>query len=169
MKICLVTNDTEEIARELAYRAKFIDKDENENMTRFFYTGDRFQEVVEEIVKNTHYYLKSRQTLDEETKKWMRKRYLDQVYVLAECKPHQKELFVKVQQDLGQSVAVAINNMSDYPALKQADVSISAKASCDVIKQNSSVLLEEFEFEQFEASLMMGKQVYKNIQKYMTF
>lgn len=48
----------------------------------------------------------------------MRKRYLDQVYVLAECKPHQKELFVKVQQDLGQSVAVAINNMSDYPALK---------------------------------------------------
>jgi hypothetical protein len=42
MKVCLVTNDTEDIAKELAYRAKFIDKEENENISRFFYTGDRF-------------------------------------------------------------------------------------------------------------------------------
>jgi magnesium-transporting ATPase (P-type) len=47
--------------------------------------------------------------------------------------------------------------MSDYPALKQADVSISSRSSCDVIKQNSSILLDEFDFEQFEAALMMGK------------
>lgn len=70
---------------------------------------------------------------------------------------------------MGSTVAVTINGMSDYAAMQQADVTICSSTQCDVIKQSADIILTEYNFDKLEDALMMGKQVYKNVQKFLTF
>lgn len=59
--------------------------------------------------------------------------------------------------------------MADAAALKEACVGICMKSACDVAKDSADIILLESEFAHIRSVLMWGRNLNKNMQRFLTF
>lgn len=78
-------------------------------------------------------------------------------------------LFVGILKDIGAVVLMAGESMNDCKAMKKADVGISLDKGCDIAKDSADLVFMKNNFEQIKASLMWGRQLYMNVQKFLAF
>lgn len=64
---------------------------------------------------------------------------------------------------------MAGESIADAGALREADVGIAMRSGCDVAKDNSDIVLLENKFSQIRTSLMWGRLLYKNVERFLTF
>lgn len=91
------------------------------------------------------------------------------IKVLAECSPDQKRLFVKGYRYLGAAVLMAGDSIDDQASLKDANVGVSLANACDVAKDNADLVVLDNDLNQVKASVMWGRQLYMNVQKFLVF
>lgn len=92
------------------------------------------------------------------------------VRVLAQCTPEDKYFFVGALRVIGAVVMMAGESISDIDALKSADVGIAMDNGCDAAKDNADlVIVKDAAFKNVKDSLMWGRQLYQNVQKFLVF
>lgn len=92
-----------------------------------------------------------------------------QLKVMSRCKPIHKEVLVTALQAYGAHVAMCGESIADANALKAADVGIAMRSGCDVAKDKSDIVLLENDFGQIRTSLMWGRLLYKNVERFLTY
>lgn len=92
-----------------------------------------------------------------------------QMRIMYRCTPFHKELLVTALQAYGAHVAMVGESIADADALKVADVGIAMRSGCDVAKDKSDLVLLKNDFEQIRTSLMWGRLLYKNVERFLTF
>jgi len=97
------------------------------------------------------------------------KAFATRAKVIARCSPEDKLFFVKVLQKAKAQIAVVGDSMADSAALKEASVGVAMKTACDVAKDNSDIILLKSEFKQIRTALMWGRNLNKNMQRFLTF
>jgi len=96
-------------------------------------------------------------------------KFMGPIKVIARCTPADKLFFVKLLQYNKAQCAVVGDSMADAAALKAATVGICMKSACDVAKMNADVILLENEFTHIRTALMWGRQLSRNMQRFLTF
>lgn len=91
------------------------------------------------------------------------------VKVIARCTPEDKLFFTNLLQYNKAQCAVVGDSMADAAALKAATVGICMKSACDVAKMNADVILLESQFTHIRTALMWGRQLTRNMQRFLTF
>ena len=92
---------------------------------------------------------------------------LDNVRVLAEVKPSQKERIVKLLQSSGKTVAYFGDGINDAPAIKAADVGISVDTAVDVAKSAASIVLLAKDLSVLADGVALGRRTFVNTLKYV--
>lgn len=59
--------------------------------------------------------------------------------------------------------------MADASALKEACVGIVMKEACDVAKDSSDIILLESQFSHIRTTLMWGRVLNRNMQRFLTY
>jgi magnesium-transporting ATPase (P-type) len=94
----------------------------------------------------------------------------DKNKVLAYATPKEKLTYVSLLMACGAVVTMAGESIADVQSLKQADVGITLDGGCDVAKDNADlVIVREANFDNIKTSLMWGRQLYANVQKFIVF
>jgi len=106
---------------------------------------------------------------DEASLKEKFNKFMGPIKVIARCTPADKLFFVKLLQYNKAQCAVVGDSMADAAALKAATVGICMKSACDVAKMNADVILLENEFTHIRTALMWGRQLSRNMQRFLTF
>lgn len=91
------------------------------------------------------------------------------VKVVARCTPDDKFFLVKLLQFMSAQVAVVGDSQADALSLKEATVGISMRSGCDVAKDASDLVLLKNDFAQIRTSIMWGRLLNKNMQKFLAF
>jgi magnesium-transporting ATPase (P-type) len=97
------------------------------------------------------------------------KAFAGSIKVVARCTPEDKLFFVKILQKNKAQVAVVGDSMADAAALKEACVGIVMKSACDVAKDSSDIILLESEFAHIRTALMWGRNLNRNMQRFLQF
>lgn len=59
--------------------------------------------------------------------------------------------------------------MADAAALKEASVGVVMKSACDVAKDSADIILLESEFSHIRTALMWGRNLNRNMQRFLQF
>lgn len=87
--------------------------------------------------------------------------------VFAKLSPMQKARIIKALQHKGHTVGFLGDGINDAPALKDADVGISVDTASDIAKESADIILLEKSLLVLEDGIIIGRQVYGNIMKYI--
>lgn len=91
------------------------------------------------------------------------------IKILSRAKPDDKERLVRLLKRNGNVVAVTGDGTNDAPALNAADVGLSMGDGTAVAKEASDITILDNSFKSICNSVMWGRSLYKNIQRFITF
>lgn len=92
------------------------------------------------------------------------------VTVFARIMPNQKLRIVNALKSLGEVVAMTGDGVNDAPALKAAHIGIAMGGrGTDVAREASSIVLLDDEFSAIVHTIRLGRRIYDNLQKAMTY
>jgi len=95
---------------------------------------------------------------------------LPRLQVLARSTPQDKKLLVKRLKAMGEVVAVTGDGTNDAPALRKAHVGLAMNIEgTGVAKQASDIIILDDNFASIVKSVMWGRNVRENIQKFLQF
>lgn len=145
ISVKIVTGDTPGTAKEIGRQVGlWTDKDTD---SRNIITGPEFEALS-----------------DEE----LRERVLD-LKIIARARPMDKKRLVETLQALNQVVAVTGDGTNDAPALKAAHVGLSMGDGTSVAKEASDITIIDNSFGSIGRSVMWGRSLYQNIQRFILF
>lgn len=144
IKIKIVTGDTpgtaKEIGRQIGLCGENVSQDE-------LITGPEFAALSDAEVKARVGALK----------------------IIARARPLDKERLVKALQAGNEVVAVTGDGTNDAPALHAAHVGLSMGAGTSVAKEASDITIIDNSFASIGRSVMWGRSLFKNIQRFILF
>ncbi|MFA6832065.1 MAG: cation-translocating P-type ATPase, partial [Bacteroidaceae bacterium] len=143
----IVTGDTPGTARQIARQIGiWLDAEDNENKWSLL-TGSEFEAYSdEELLPN-----------------------LDTLKIIARARPLDKARLVRLYQQMNKVVAVTGDGTNDAPALNQAQVGLSMGDGTSVAKEASDITIIDNSFASISKSVMWGRSLYQNIQRFILF
>ena len=91
------------------------------------------------------------------------------IKIMSRARPMDKERLVRLQQSLGEVVAVTGDGTNDAPALKSAQVGLSMGDGTLVAKEASDITILDNSFRSIARAVMWGRSLYLNIQRFVLF
>lgn len=144
IRIKIVTGDTIPTACEIGRQIGLVTPEDNE---RNFITGPEFAALSDAELEE---------------------RILD-LKIIARARPMDKKRLVETLQKKGQVVAVTGDGTNDAPALKAAHVGLSMGDGTSVAKEASDITILDNSFTSITRSVMWGRSLYLNIQRFILF
>ena len=97
------------------------------------------------------------------------KRRIPMIKIMSRARPMDKERLVRLQQSVGEVVAVTGDGTNDAPALKAAQVGLSMGDGTTVAKEASDITILDNSFRSISRAVMWGRSLYLNIQRFILF
>ncbi|MDF0517690.1 cation-translocating P-type ATPase [Bradyrhizobium yuanmingense] len=95
---------------------------------------------------------------------------VSKVNIFARVLPEQKLRIVQALKRSGEIVAMTGDGVNDAPSLKAAHIGIAmGDRGTDVAREASSIVLLDDDFSSIVASIRLGRRIYDNLRKAMTF
>jgi Ca2+-transporting ATPase len=95
---------------------------------------------------------------------------IGEVSIFARAVPEQKLRIVQALKANGEVVAMTGDGVNDSPALKAADIGIAMGGrGTDVARESAGLVLLDDDFSSIVAAVRLGRRIYDNLQKAMTF
>lgn len=95
---------------------------------------------------------------------------LPQLCVVARSTPTDKYILVQALQEMGEIVSVTGDGTNDVPALIKADVGMAmGKCGTELAKEASDIIVLDDDFRSIVKSVLWGRCVYNNIQRFLQF
>ena len=91
------------------------------------------------------------------------------IKIMSRARPMDKERLVRLQQSVGEVVAVTGDGTNDAPALKSAQVGLSMGDGTNVAKEASDITILDNSFRSIARAVMWGRSLYLNIQRFVLF
>lgn len=92
---------------------------------------------------------------------------VDRVAIFARLAPEDKARIIRALQALGHVVGYLGDGINDAPALRAADVGISAEGGVDVAREAADIILLEKSLMVLQEGVLEGRKVFANILKYI--
>ena len=92
---------------------------------------------------------------------------VERTTVFAELTPRQKAHVVEVLQDNGHTVGFLGDGMNDLPAIRKADVGISAESAAQTVRDAADVILLHKDLGVLEEGIREGRKTFVNMSKYI--
>lgn len=78
-------------------------------------------------------------------------------------------VFVRGIQQHGGLIGICGDSITDAEVLKQADVGLCMGSGCDVAKDNSDLVILDNNFNSIRRSILWGRAMFQNVQKFLQF
>ncbi len=145
IKIKIITGDNENTAIEIARQIGLWTSEDTKDKNAI--TGQHFGEL---------------------TQKEALERLAD-IKVISRARPMDKQRIVSLLQEQDEVVAVTGDGINDAPALNQAQVGLTMGSGSAIAKEAGDITLMDDSFYTIGTSVMWGRSLYKNIQRFIAF
>lgn len=144
VRVIMVTGDTAGTAKEIARQTGII---EHKLLDNQILTGPQFEAMSDEEIIDL----------------------LPNLRILCRAKPTDKQRLVNLLKQSGEIVAVTGDGTNDAPALNHAHVGLAMGSGTAVAKEAGDITILDDSFSTIVSSIMWGRSLYKNIQKFIVF